>query len=253
MTLIEKAYQNLTNLDFDTILSRTGEFFTWQLADYINDPSSLAKLPYNQLKILADLDKANTKTAPVRFYKPTQRFNSDTLSTTYKAAWLRDDPEIYDWLNDYAKRFDLTITRDKTSQTKLDSSTNIQYTRYYDFINDQYVYVTFNKNNKLNIEKDFVKYNPTGILALVGTTIDEVLDNLINHKLIEITKLHSKHIVNVLPDQDFMDYVWGKTIMYPAEISNYEGEAMLKQIPDNRKNENNLDRYMQEYYHAKLI
>lgn len=253
MTLIEKAYQNLTNLDFDTILNRTGEFFTWQLADYINDPSSLEKLPYNQLKILADLDKANTKTAPVRFYKPIGRFNSNTLNATYKAGWLRDDSEIDDWLDDYAKRFGLTIVRSKASQTKLDNSTNIQYERYYDFINDEYVYIVFNKNNKLNIEKNFVKYNPTGILALVGTTIDEVLDNLINHKLIEITKLHSKHILSVLPDQDFMDYVWGKTIMYPAEISNYEGEAMLKQIPDNRKSENNLDRYMQEHYHAKLI
>ena len=253
MTILEKAYQNLTNLDFDTILNRTGEFFTWQLADYINDPSSLEKLPYNQLKILANLDKADTKTAPVRFYKPVQRFDSDTLTTTYKAAWLRDDSEIDDWLNDYAKRFDLTVVRDKDGQTELDNSTNIQYERYYNFINDEYVYVTFNKNNKLNIEKDFVKYNPTGILALVGTTVDEVLNNLINHKLIEITKLHSKHILSVQPDQDFMDYVWGKTIMYPAEISNYEGEAMLKQIPDTRKNENNLDRYMQEYYHAKLI
>ena len=253
MTILERAYQNLTNLDFDTILNRTGEFFTWQLADYINDPSSLEKLPYNQLKILADLDKADDKIAPVRFYKPVQRFDSDTLATTYKAAWLRDDNEIDKWLNDYAKRFDLTVVRDKDGQTELDNSTNIQYERYYDFINDEYVYVTFNKNNKLTIEKDLVKYNPTGILALVGTTIDEVLDNLINHKLIEITKLHSKHILSVQPDQDFMDYVWGKTIMYPAEISNYEGEAMLKQIPDNRKNENNLDRYMQEYYHAKLI
>lgn len=253
MTLLEKAYQNLTNLDFDTILNRTSEFFTWQLAGYINDPSSLAKLTYNQLKILANLDKANTKTAPVRFYKPVQPVDSDTLDTTYKAAWLRDDPEIDDWLDDYAKRFDLTIVRSKASQTKLDNSANIQYERYYDFINDKYVYVVFNKNNKLNIKKDFVKYNPTGILALVGTTIDEVLDNLINHKLIEITKLHSKHILSVLPDQDFMDYVWGKTIMYPAEISNYEGEAMLKQIPDTRKSENNLDRYMQEYYHAKSI
>ena len=253
MTILEKAYQNLTNLDFDTILNRTGEFFTWQLADYINDPSSLEKLPYNQLKILADLDRADTKAAPVRFYKPIERFDSDTPSTTYKAAWLKDDPEIDKWLNDYAKRFDLTVVRDKDGQTKLDNSTNIQYERYYDFTNDKYVYVVFNKNNKLNIEKDFVKYNPTGILALVGTTIDEVLNNLINHKLIEITKLHSKHILSVQPDQDFMDYVWGKTIMYPAEISNYEGEAMLKQIPDNRKHENNLDRYMQEYYHAKLI
>lgn len=253
MTILERAYQNLTNLDFDTILNRTGEFFTWQLAGYINDPSSLEKLPYNQLKILANLDKADTKTAPVRFYKPVERFDSDALTATYKAAWLRDDSEIDDWLNDYAKRFDLTVVRDKDGQTKLDNSTNIQYDRYYDFINDEYVYIVFNKNNKLDIEKDFVKYNPTGILALVGTTIDEVLDNLINHKLIEITKLHSKHILSVQPDQDFMDYVWGKTIMYPAEISNYEGEAMLKQIPDNRKNENNLDRYMQEYYHAKLI
>lgn len=253
MTILERAYQNLTNLDFDTILNRTGEFFTWQLADYINDPSSLEKLPYNQLKILADLDKADDKIAPVRFYKPMQRFDSDALSTTYKAAWLRDDNEIDNWLNDYAKRFDLTVVRDKDGQTELDNSTNIQYERYYDFINDEYVYITFNKNNKLTIEKDLVKYNPTGILALVGTTVDEVLDNLINHKLIEITKLHSKHILSVQPDQDFMDYVWGKTIMYPAEISNYEGEAMLKQIPDNRKSENNLDRYMQEYYHAKLI
>lgn len=253
MTILERAYQNLTNLDFDTILNRTGEFFTWQLAGYINDPSSLEKLPYNQLKILADLDKADTKTAPVRFYKPAQSFDSDTLSTTYKAAWLRDDSEIDDWLNDYAKRFDLTVVRGKDGQTELDNSVSIQYEHYYDFINDKYVYVVFNKNNKLNIEKDFVRYNPTGILALVGTTINEVLDNLINHKLIEITKLHSKHILSVQPDQDFMDYVWGKTIMYPAEISNYEGEAMLKQIPDSRKSENNLDRYMQEYYHAKLI
>ena len=253
MTILEKAYQNLTNLDFDTILNRTGEFFTWQLADYINDPSSLEKLPYNQLKILANLDKANKKTAPVRFYKTVQRFDSDTLTATYKVAWLRDDPEIDDWLNDYAKRFDLTVVRDKDGQTELDNSTNIQYERYYDFINDEYVYVTFNKNNKLTIEKEFVKYNPTGILALAGTTVDEVLDNLINHRLIEITKLHSKHILSVQPDQDFMDYVWGKTIMYPAEISNYEGEAMLKQIPDTRKSENNLDRYMQEYYHAELI
>lgn len=253
MTILEKAYQNLTNLDFDTILNRTGEFFTWQLAGYINDPSSLEKLPYNQLKILANLDKADTKTAPVRFYKPAQRFDSDALNTTYKAAWLRDDNEIDDWLNDYAKRFDLTVVRDKDGQTELDNSTNIQYERYYGFTNDEYVYIVFNKNNKLDIEKDFVKYNPTGILALVGTTIDEVLDNLINHKLIEITKLHSKHILSVQPDQDFMNYIWGKTIMYPAEISNYEGEAMLKQIPDTRKSENNLDRYMQEYYHAKLI
>lgn len=249
MTLLQEAYTALTNLDFDKIIKLTN-FKTYKLADALNDPRLLQAWTYRDLKRLANLFPAPAP-LPVRFYKDCKAFNNSRTLVIYKVAQIKQD--YHDLLAQYAKQFDLRIVYDKASQAALDNSVNIMYDRYYDFESDMYVYIVYNKSNKTAITNNLLAFNPTGIDEYIGDTVDHVFNNLINHKLIKITKLYSKHILNTEPDSNFSRYHFGLSIINPAKITDYENEAMISQRPDTRKEENNLDKYMLERYHTKLI
>lgn len=249
MTLLQKAYTALTNVDFDKIIKLTN-FKSYKLADAINNPRLLQTWTYSDLKRLASLMPKATP-LPVRFYKDCEAFNSSRALVIYKVAQIKQD--YHDLLAQYAKQFDLRIVYDNAGQTGLDNSLNIMYDRYYDFESDKYVYIVYNQSNKTAITNKLLAVKPTDINEYIGDTVDHIFNNLINHKLIKITKLYSKHILNTEPDPDFNHYHFGLDIINPANVTDYENEAMISQRPDTRKDEKNLDKYMLAAYHAKLI
>lgn len=255
MDYMQKAYENITNIapdDLTKMLTELGyktALPTYKIVDLIKNPDELANMPYKIVKMLA-LTKCETPVIPVRYYKAMQ--NGEQV--IYKASQNIGSMYCDALLHKYAKAFDLQIIIDPVEQKRLDNALTVMFDRVYDFIHDHYVYIIYNKSNKRQIFNKFMAFDPTGVHIQIGRDINEVFDNLINRKMINITRSTSSRLLNAMQDNDFKDIAFGFTIKYPATITEFEDEALLRQERDTiTPAPHNLDAYMEKYYGAKLI
>lgn len=255
MDYMQKAYENITNIASDDLIKLLNELgykdtiTTYKIADLINNPEELANIPYKTVKMLA-LVKTETPVIPVRYYKTVQ--NGEQI--IYKASQNIDSMYCDALLHKYAKQFDLQIIIDPNEQKRLDNTLTTMFDRFYDFIHNHYVYIVYNKSDKHQIFNKFMAFEPTSVHIQIGRDINEVFDNLINRKMINITRSTSSRLLNAMQDSDFEDIAFGFTIKYPATITEFEDEALLRQERDTITTApHNLDVYMEKYYGAKLI
>lgn len=255
MDYMQKAYENITNIAPDDLTKMLTELDykttlpTYKIVDLIKNPDELANMPYKTVKMLA-LVKTETPVIPVRYYKTMQ--NGEQV--IYKASQNIDSIYCDALLHKYAKAFDLQIIIDPAEQKRLDNALTVMFDRFYDFIHDQYVYIVYNKSNKRQIFNKFMAFDPTGVHIQIGRDIDKVFDNLINRKMINITRSYSSRLLNAMQDSDFEDIAFGFTIKHEAQITEFEDEALLRQERDTITNsEHNLDKYMENRYGAKLL
>lgn len=255
MEYMQKAYENITNIASDDLIKLLNDLgykdkiTTYKIADLANNPDELANMPYKTVKMLA-LTKCETPVIPVRYYKTMQ--NGEQV--IYKASQNIDSMYCDTLLHKYAEAFDLQIIIDPAKQKRLDNELTVMFDRFYDFIHDHYVYIVYNKSNKRQIFNKFMTFDPTGVHIRIGCDIDEVFDNLINRKMINITRSYSSRLLNTMQDSDFEDIAFGFTIKHEAQITEFEDEALLRQERDTITNsEHNLDKYMEKHYGAKLL
>lgn len=255
MDYMQKAYENITNITPDDLIKLLNELgykdtiTTYKIVDLIKNPDELANMPYKTIKMLA-LVKTETPVIPVRYYKAVQ--NGEQI--IYKASQNIDSTYCDALLHKYAEAFDLQIIIDPAEQKRLDNALTVMFDRFYDFIHDRYVYIVYNKSDKRRIFNKFMAFDPTGVHIQIGHDIDEVFDNLINRKMINITRSYSSRLLNAMQDNDFEDIAFGFTIKHQAQITEFEDEALLRQEKDTiTHSAHNLDTYMQKHYGAKPL
>lgn len=255
MDYMQKAYENITNMTPDDLIKLLNELGykntlpTYKIIDLIKNPDELSNMPYKTVKMLALVD-AETPVIPVRYYKATQ--NNEQI--IYKASQNIDSMYCNTLLHKYAEAFDLQVIIDPVKQKQLDNALTVMFDRFYDFIHDRYVYIVYNKSDKRQIFNKFMAFDPTGVHIQIGCSIDEVFDNLINRKMINITRSYSSRLLNTMQDNDFEDIAFGFTIKHEAQITEFEDEALLRQEKDTiTHSAHNLDAYMQKHYGAKPL